>query len=352
MRNGFERKQAGRKELEIMDEAEKRKGWRQLKFGKKAFEVDVYSGERAYRSERIRAIARERASSKTDRFERCESKGSEGTSFSSRRYETNGVNVEGSGTVRDLPTRFVGTTRREEGNKEHFVGTSTILRQDADSQGIPSRRRNDRFSPSPTSSNELNLRRSEFFRSLRQLEEARNALEEREAKLVEKERSLEFVEQELLEADLRLQEQAKEQRDSKGRLDALQLQLEEEGKALEAERRAMEEKQKGLVLFEQELLLREKKIVEKETRMAATEENMCKWIDEMSEVASQDTPMRVGKSPLAPSSRKTPMTERKCMPKDNQVVFSQWPLSDRKEKAKKKMERPLDRIRRDISFEF
>lgn len=340
-----------RKKFELVDQPEKLKEWRQLKFGKRAGGEEGKRRERIYRCERIRSIAKERAKAmdgvvqgeKGAEDEHSEKTNKE-TTFNkhlpvpretSQLLQATGVNTnqvesEKPASLREENPRVPAEELRPSGRKACASGR--------DAEGDPLQG--------------FTIQQLEAERSLRKLQEEAKALSEREEELNEKERSLEFVEQELLEADLRLQEQAKEQRDNKDKLDSLQLQLEEEGRALGAQRKEVEEKHRKLVIFEQELILREKQLVEKETKMAATDENLTRWIEEMSEVASQDTPRRLGRSPLAPDSRRVPMTERKVADQERNGSERNWPLSERKPTTLKSLERPLDRIKRDISLQF
>lgn len=349
-RSDSEGEKAAKKKFELVDRTEKLREWRQLKYGKRAGSENERLGERTYRCERIRSIAKERAET-----------------LESGAPENKELLIESSpNSGREAVSNKCLRTPKKTGQLSETQGINGGL-VEPDEQGPLSGSNPDAvdnesniYDQHPCGSGRMDASCRSQGKTALQAEASENLSEppegedhsKRREELDEKERALAFVEQELLEADIRLQEQAKDQRDNKVKLDSLQLQIEEESKALNAERKELEEKQRKLVIFEQELILREKQLVERETKMAATDENLTRWIEEMSEVASQDTPRRLGRSPLAPDSQRVPMTERKVPDQEGNGSDRNWPLSDRKPRTLKSFERPLDRIKRDISLQF
>lgn len=342
---------AAKKTFELVDRTEKLREWRQLKYGKRAGSENERLGERTYRCERIRSIAKEKA----EALEKCAPENKdllkESSPNNGREPVSNNCLRIPEKTGQLSETQGINGGRVEPGeqgpldgrNPDAVDSESKIYDQHPCGSG--------RKEASCLSHGNLALH-AERSKDISEPSEEEEDLSKRRQELDEKERALAFVEQELLEADIRLQEQAKDQRDNKGKLDSLQLQLEEERKALNAERKELDQSQRKLVIFEQELILREKQLIEREMKMASTDENLTRWVEEMSEVASQDTPRRLGRSPMVPDSQRVPMTERKVSDQEGNGSDRNWPLSDRKPRTLKTFERPLDRIKRDITLQF
>lgn len=349
-RSDSEGEKAAKKKFELVDRTEKLREWRQLKYGKRAGSENERLGERTYRCERIRSIAKERAEALENSAPENKELHKESSPNSGREAVSNTCLRTPEKTGQLLETQGIHGGQVEPDEQGPLSGNNTDaveIESNIYDQNLCGNGRTD----ASCQSQGKTAMQAEASENLSKLPEEEDHSKRRE-ELDEKERALAFVEQELLEADIRLQEQAKDQRDNKVKLDSLQLQLEEESKALNAERKELEERQRKLVIFEQELILREKQLVERETKMAATDENLTRWIEEMSEVASQDTPRRLGRSPLAPDSHRVPMTERKVPDQEGNGSDRNWPLSDRKPRTLKSFERPLDRIKRDISLQF